>query len=88
MAFRIAELRRHHLVERRRDDRLADAGLHGVFETADIDGEQHVGRAVGALGLDALFEARNSAEMTLTLTPVSLVKASKIGWISFVSRYV
>ena len=57
VAFRIAVLRRHHLVEHVRLDRLRDAGLHRVLEPADVDGEQHVGRAVGALGLDALLEA-------------------------------
>ena len=38
-------------------DRLGDAGAHRLFEPADVDGEQHVGRAVGAFGLDALLEA-------------------------------
>ena len=30
--------------------------LHGGFDPADVDREQHVGRAVGAFGLDALLE--------------------------------
>src|SRR5437870_11466929 len=38
-------------------DRLGDAGSHGVLDSPDIDGEQHIRGAVGALGLDALFEA-------------------------------
>ena len=57
MAFRIAILRRARPFERLRLDRLGDAVLHRVFEAADVDGQQHVGGAVGALGLDALLEA-------------------------------
>ena len=57
MTLGIAELRRHHLVERLRLDRLRDAGLHRVFEAADVDRQQHVGGAVGTFGLDALLEA-------------------------------
>ena len=49
---------RHDLVEHVGFHRLADAGSHRVLDTPDIDREQHVRRAVGALGLDALLEAR------------------------------
>ena len=33
-----------------------DAALLGFSQTPDINGEQHIGGAVGALRLDALFE--------------------------------
>ena len=44
-------------VERRRLDRLGDAGIGRLREIADIDREQEVGRAVAALGLNALDQA-------------------------------
>jgi hypothetical protein len=54
----IAILGRHDFIEHIGFDRLRDAGSHGVLDAPDIDGEQHIRGAVGALGLDALFEAR------------------------------
>ena len=57
LAVGIAKLRRHGLVDHHRLDRLGDAGLHGVVEAAEIDRQQHVGGAVGALGLHPLLEA-------------------------------
>ena len=62
----IAVLRRHDLVERLRLDRLRHAGLHRFVHAADIDRQQHVGRAVGALGLHALLEpgtGRNDVDL-------------------------
>ena len=58
MAVGIAVLRRHDLVDHDGLDRLGDAGLHGLVHAADVDRQQHVGRAVGALGLHALLEPR------------------------------
>jgi len=66
VAFRIAELRGHDLVERGRHDRLGDPGLYCFFEAADIDREQDVGGAVLAFGLDALLQAgarRNDVDL-------------------------
>ncbi len=64
--FRIAVLRGDDLVQRGGLDRLGDAALHGFFKPPDIDGEQHVRRAVGAFRLDALLEAvarRNDVDL-------------------------
>ena len=58
MALWIAILGRHDLIEYVGLDWLRDAGPHGVLDPPDIDGEQYIRGAVGALGLDALFEAR------------------------------
>jgi len=49
--------RRDRRIERRRMDRLSDTGISGLREIADIDGEQHIGRAVAPFGLDALDQA-------------------------------
>ena len=38
-------------------DRLADAGIDGLREVANIDGEQHVRRAVSSFGGHALDQA-------------------------------
>ncbi len=57
VAVRVAKARRDDLVELVGIDRLRDVRLHGIVQAADIDGQQHVGRAVGAFGLDALLEA-------------------------------
>ena len=58
MSLGVAILGRYDPVEQIGLDRLGDAGAHRVLQPSDIDGEQDIGRAVGALGLDALLKAR------------------------------
>ncbi|MCY1303884.1 hypothetical protein D9M70_536120 [compost metagenome] len=57
VAVRIAEMCRDVLADRLVDDRLGDACVLGFGQAADVDRQDHVGRRVGAFGLDALDEA-------------------------------
>ena len=54
LAFRMAQLGRNGPLQHLRGYRLQDARLIGAPQPAGVDRDQHVGRAVAALGLDAL----------------------------------
>ena len=65
----MAQLGRDALLQHRRGHRLQDARLVGAPQPAGVDRDQHVGRAVAALGLDPLDQLVGVALDQVDLDP-------------------
>ncbi len=64
-------------------DRLGNAALNRFFEAPNVDGQQHVRRAVGAFSLDALLKAFAGGDNVDLDAGVFRGKRSSNGWINF-----